>query len=39
VMQGGDPGTSYVVYRAPMLHGAGGESGNVQLRASRVVVK
>jgi general secretion pathway protein D len=39
VMQGGHPGTSYVVYRAPMLHGAGGESGNVQLRASRVVVK
>jgi len=39
VMRGESPGTSYVVYRAPMLFGASGESGNVQLRASRVVVK
>lgn len=39
VMRGENSGTSYVVYRAPMLRGATGESENVQLRASRVVIK
>ncbi len=39
MMRGDRPGTSYIVYRTPMLSGAGGESVNVQVRASRVVVK
>lgn len=39
VMRGDRPGTSFMVYRAPVISGAGGDVGNVQVRASRVVVK
>ncbi|HXU92418.1 MAG TPA: secretin N-terminal domain-containing protein [Gallionella sp.] len=39
VMRGDRPGTSYIVYRAPTLSTANGDVENVQVRASRVVVK
>lgn len=39
VIRGDRPGTSYIVYRAPTISGAGGDIPNVQVRASRVVVK
>lgn len=39
VMRGERPGTSYIVYRSPTLSGADGVAVNVQVRASRVVVK
>ncbi|MDX8398866.1 MAG: hypothetical protein R8K20_01300 [Gallionellaceae bacterium] len=39
VMRGERPGTSYIVYRTPKLSGVGGDVMNVQVRASRVVVK
>ena len=39
VMRGERPGTSFIVYRTPTLSGVGGEAMNVQVRASRVVVK
>lgn len=39
VMRGDRPGTSYIVYRAPALLKAGGDTANAQVRASRVVVK
>lgn len=39
VLRGERPGTSYIVYREPTIYGAKGAVANVQLRASRVVVK
>lgn len=39
VMQAGSPGVSYLIYRTKTLGGAGGETINAQVRASRVVVK
>jgi general secretion pathway protein D len=39
VMSGKRPGMSYIVYKMPTLSGAGGEVVNIQVRASRVVVK
>lgn len=39
VMRGDRPGTSFVVYRAPVISGTGGDIANVQVRAARVVVK
>jgi len=39
VMRGNRPGTSYIVYRAPVISGAGRDAVNVQVRASRVVIK
>jgi general secretion pathway protein D len=39
VMRGDRPGTSYIVYRTPALSSASGNAANVQVRASRVVVK
>lgn len=38
-MQGVKPGVSYLVYRAPVLNRATGETINAQVRAARVVVK
>lgn len=39
VMRGERPGTSYIVYRTPALSSVSGNAANVQVRASRVVVK
>ena len=39
VMRGERPGISYLVYRAPVIKGAGGETLNAQVRAARVVIR
>lgn len=39
VMQASNPGVSYLIYRNKTVGGAGGETINAQVRASRVVVK
>lgn len=39
VLKGERPGTSYIVYREPKLSGVNATDANVQVRASRVVVK
>lgn len=39
VLNGRRPGTSYIVYREPLLSGTQGAAKNIQVRASRVVVK
>lgn len=39
VMRGDRPGTSYIVYRTPVISGVAGNAANVQVRAARVVVK
>lgn len=39
VLRGERPGISYLVYRAPAVTGAGGETLTAQVRASRVVIK
>lgn len=39
VLQGAKPGISYLVYRAPAIKTAAGETLSAQLRAARVVIK
>jgi hypothetical protein len=39
VLRGERPGISYLVYRAPSVTVAGGETQTAQVRASRVVIK
>ena len=39
VLRAERPGTSYIVYRQPTLSGVKGTAANIQVRASRVVVK
>ena len=39
VFKGERPGTSYVLYKSPTLIGLNGATTNVQVRASRIVVK
>jgi hypothetical protein len=39
VMHGEKPGISYLVYRAPSIKTASGETLNAQVRAARVVIK
>jgi len=39
VMRGEKPGISYLVYRAPSIKTASGETLNAQVRAARVVIK
>jgi general secretion pathway protein D len=39
VMRGDKPGISYLVYRAPVIKNAAGETLNAQVRAARVVIR
>jgi general secretion pathway protein D len=39
VMRGERPGISYLVYRAPVIKSASGETLNAQVRAARVVIR
>jgi general secretion pathway protein D len=39
IMHADNPGVSYLIYRTKTVNGAGGETINAQVRASRVVVK
>jgi general secretion pathway protein D len=39
VLRGERPGISYLVYRAPVIKTAGGETLNAQVRAARVVIR
>lgn len=39
LMHADSPGVSYLIYRSKTMNGAGGETINAQVRASRVVVK
>jgi general secretion pathway protein D len=39
IMRGDKPGTSYIVYRTPVLSLTNGKSSSAQVRASRVIIK
>jgi hypothetical protein len=39
VLRGDKPGISYLVYRAPVIKNATGETLNAQVRAARVVIR
>jgi hypothetical protein len=38
-LRGAKPGISYLVYRAPAMQNAAGQTVNAQVRASRIVIK